>query len=101
MVPSSACGVGLPASVGYIITDGSAARRTAGVIGMGALLGVTMGFFEYTGGRLDGWKDQPTEDEYERKQRLRREQRRPIEETIAELGEGRGESTLSMSSGEG
>jgi hypothetical protein len=36
--------------------------------------------------------DRPEMDEYERKEQLRLARRRPIEETIAEIGEGRGTS---------
>lgn len=52
---------------------------------------VVIAAFEYTGGKLSGYDRDPEVDEYERKERLRKNRRRPIEETIAELGEGRGE----------
>lgn len=51
---------------------------------------VIMGAYDYAGGSLSGYKRDPNVDEFERKQELRRNRRRPIEETIAELGEGRG-----------
>lgn len=61
------------------------------ILGYGAVLSVVMSTFNYTGGSLRG---QQTEvegmDEYERKEYLRKNRRRPIEETIADLGEGRG-----------
>lgn len=60
-------------------------------IGLGALTGVTLGVLDFTGSRLRGWTDRPEEEEFERKMRLRANRRRPIEETIAEIGEGRGE----------
>jgi hypothetical protein len=56
---------------------------------MGAMVSVGMGAFEYTQG-LTGYKKDPELDEFERKQALRANRRRPIEETIAEIGEGRG-----------
>jgi len=49
-----------------------------------------MGTFDYTGGALTGYKRDPEVDEFERKQALRKNRRRPIEETISEIGEGRG-----------
>jgi hypothetical protein len=51
---------------------------------------VIMGAYNYTGGSLTGYKKDSAEDEFERKQFLRKNRRRPIEETISELGEGRG-----------
>lgn len=49
-----------------------------------------MGAFDYTGGSLSGFKKDKDLDEFERKQALRKNRRRPIEETLSELGEGRG-----------
>jgi len=49
-----------------------------------------MGAFDYTGGRLTGYRRDPNVDEFDRKEYLRKNRRRPIEETIAEIGEGRG-----------
>ncbi len=49
-----------------------------------------MGAFDYTGGRLTGYQRDPKVDEFDRKEYLRKNRRRPIEETVAELGEGRG-----------
>jgi len=51
---------------------------------------VIMGAYDYAGGSLSGYKRDPNVDEFDRKQELRKNRRRPIEETIAELGEGRG-----------
>lgn len=67
------------------------------VLGLGAFVSATMGVFELTGARLGGWSDRPEEDEFERKIAMRANRRRPIEETIAEIGEGRG--TFSILSG--
>lgn len=47
-----------------------------------------MAVCDYTGGSLRGQRD-PNVDEYARKEALRNNRRRPIEETLAEVGEGR------------
>ncbi len=60
---------------------------TAGVLGMGALCATVLGTADYTGG-FRGFKKESGFDEFERKQYLRKNRRRPIEETIAEVGEG-------------
>jgi hypothetical protein len=49
-----------------------------------------MSAYDYTGGSLTGYKKDPEVDEFERKQYLRKNRRRPIEQTISEIGEGRG-----------
>jgi len=49
-----------------------------------------LGAYDYTGGALTGYKKDPEMDEFERKEHLRKNRRRPIEQTISELGEGRG-----------
>lgn len=59
---------------------------------MGALTAVVLGAYDYTGGALTGYKKSPEMDEFERKELLRKNRRRPIEQTISELGEGRGMS---------
>ncbi len=64
-------------------------RAIAPVLGYGAGVAIVMGAFEFTGGSLSGNKDK-TLDEFERKEQLRKNRRRPIEETLSELGEGRG-----------
>lgn len=60
------------------------------VLGYGAGLAVLLGSYDYTGGQLRGYDKDPEVDEYERKQQLRKNRRRPIQETLEELGEGRG-----------
>jgi len=60
------------------------------VLGYGAMTAIIMAAFDYGGGALTGYKRDPEVDEFDRKQELRKNRRRPIEETIAELGEGRG-----------
>ena len=51
-----------------------------------------MSAFAYTGSSFFGYRKDPTIDEFDRKQGLRHNRRRPIDETISELGEGRGKS---------
>lgn len=60
------------------------------IIGYGAALSVVMSAFDYTGGKLTGYTKDPSVDDVARKEYLRKNVRRPIEQTIAELGEGRG-----------
>ena len=64
------------------------------VLGYGSLAAVLLGAFDFTGGRLSGWNRNPEQDEFERKQYMRQNRRRPIEETIAEVGEGRGTGSI-------
>jgi len=54
-----------------------------------------MSAFSYTGSSFFGYRKDPTIDEFDRKQGLRHNRRRPIDETISELGEGRGKSYIS------
>ncbi|CEJ91981.1 Putative Tim17/Tim22/Tim23 family protein [[Torrubiella] hemipterigena] len=63
-------------------------KRTPIVFGLGALVGGVQGTFSLMGGRLDSWKKE--DDEFERKEIVRRTTRVPIEQTISEIGEGRG-----------
>ncbi|MCJ1412074.1 hypothetical protein MMC19_006166 [Ptychographa xylographoides] len=65
-------------------------RTVPAVLGYGAGLAVLLGAFDYTGGVLTGYERDPSIDEYDRKQYLRKNRRRPIQETIEDLGEGRG-----------
>jgi hypothetical protein len=60
------------------------------MLGSGTALSVLMSTFNYTKGFRPPQHDSE-EDEYERRARIKRNRRRPIEETISELGEGRGE----------
>ncbi len=71
--------------------DGNAAGGMPRVIGYGSFIAVVLAAFDYTGGKLRGYDRDPDVDEYERKEHLRKNRRRPLEETIAEIGEGRGE----------
>jgi hypothetical protein len=67
------------------------ARTMPAVVGFGAGLAIVLGAFDYTGAVLTGYSKDPSIDEVERKEYLRKNRRKPIQETIAELGEGRGE----------
>lgn len=49
-----------------------------------------MSALDYTGGSIVGRGKDPNVDEIDRKEFLRKNWRRPVEETVAELGEGRG-----------
>lgn len=64
--------------------------RIPRIIGYGLATGTLLAVLEYTGGRIEGRRRDPEADEFERKERLRLTRRRPLEETIAEIGEGRG-----------
>ncbi|KAF2758156.1 hypothetical protein EJ05DRAFT_510980 [Pseudovirgaria hyperparasitica] len=65
-------------------------RSLPHTLGYGSGLAVILAVFDYTGGSLRGWKKDETEDEVSRKEELRKTRRKPIEQTLAELGEGRG-----------
>ena len=65
-------------------------RTLPAVLGYGAGLAVLLGTYDYTGGVLSGYDKDPNVDEYLRKEQLRKNRRRPIQETLDELGEGRG-----------
>lgn len=49
-----------------------------------------MAAFDYSGAKFSGYRKDTTVDEVDRKTELRKNRRKPIEETVAELGEGRG-----------
>lgn len=66
------------------------ARSLPAVLGYGASLSIILAAFTYTGGSLSGFGQDPNVDEYERKEALRANKRRPVTETLHELGEGRG-----------
>merc|ERR1712093_348774 len=63
---------------------------TPAVLGFGALTAVVLGAYDYTGGALTGYRKDPEMDEFGRKEALRKNRRRPIDQTISEIGEGRG-----------
>ncbi|KAL8907841.1 MAG: hypothetical protein Q9207_001164 [Kuettlingeria erythrocarpa] len=68
-------------------------RSFPAVLGFGAALATLQGVFDYTGGKMTGFEPDPSVDQYGRKEHMRRDTRRPIEETLQELGEGRGTPT--------
>lgn len=86
----------LPRSRGRMTAYEVSVRTMPAVLGYGAGLAVLLGTFDYTGGVLTGYTKDPEVDEYERKEMLRRNRRRPIQETVTELGEGRGMATQSL-----
>jgi len=53
-------------------------------------LAAVLAAFNYTGGKLTGYAKDPEVDEVSRKEYIRNNRRRPLEETVAQLGEGRG-----------
>lgn len=57
------------------------------ILGYGALVGVTLGVADYSGGFFGSFKE---EDAMEQREYMKAHRRRPMEETIAEIGEGRG-----------
>ena len=66
-------------------------RTLPAVLGWGAGLAVAQGVFDYTGGKFSGYDKDPNVDEYEQMQAIRSQHRRPVQETLDLLGEGRGE----------
>ncbi|KAJ5476561.1 hypothetical protein N7475_002290 [Penicillium sp. IBT 31633x] len=65
-------------------------RTFPAVLGYGIALSTAMTAFEYTGGSLFGYQKDHTVDEFDRRTALRKAFQTPGEQTIAELGEGRG-----------
>ncbi|EFX00879.1 NADH-ubiquinone oxidoreductase subunit [Grosmannia clavigera kw1407] len=68
---------------------GLASGRIPRIVGMGAFTASILAAFEFTGGTLRGWSDEKVDDGYSYKEYLRKNRRRPAEETFAELGDGR------------
>ncbi|KAL8663824.1 MAG: hypothetical protein Q9202_003509 [Teloschistes flavicans] len=68
---------------------GLRSRSFPAVLGFGAALSLAQFAFEYGGGKFSGFAQDAEVDEYERKEQLRRDRRRPIEQTLQEMGEGR------------
>jgi hypothetical protein len=65
-------------------------RTVASIIGMGVFTAVLTGGMTYTGGTLKGGLRDPDADKVAEKDLARKNYRSPVEQTIAELGEGRG-----------
>ncbi|KAK4890433.1 hypothetical protein LTR17_004763 [Elasticomyces elasticus] len=57
------------------------------IIGYGTGLAALLFAFSFTGGRLNGYERDPTVDEVSRKEYMRKNRRRPVEQTVNELGE--------------
>ena len=83
----------LPKAVLFSDTHHSSVRTFPAVLGFGAGLAIVQGAFDYTGGKFSGYEKDPNVDEYERKEYLRKNRRKPIQETLEQLGEGRGRSS--------
>lgn len=77
------------------LTLSATALRIPQILGHGALISVVLTAFDFTGGLVGKKPESEFADEYERKEYLRRNRRRPLTETIADLGEGRGASWAS------
>lgn len=58
------------------------------MLGLGAFVSTTMATIYVLGDRIDSFYHE--DDEFERRETIRRTTRLPVEQTIAELGEGRG-----------
>jgi len=81
------------AALGGLIAGGILGLRFGSmpaVLGYGALAAGVLAGFDFAGGSLRGWAKDPNVDDFDRKEHLRLNRRRPIEQTIAEMGEGRG-----------
>ncbi|KFH40928.1 NADH-ubiquinone oxidoreductase 21.3 kDa subunit-like protein [Hapsidospora chrysogenum ATCC 11550] len=63
-------------------------RRFPPMLACGAGFGILQGAFELFGGRLDSIRE--SDDEFHDKEVIRRTTRIPVEQTVAEIGEGRG-----------
>ncbi|CAN8104846.1 unnamed protein product [Discula destructiva] len=63
--------------------------RMAPMMGYGAFTSLTLAVFDYTGGLRGKKPEIEGMDEFERKEHMRKNRRRPIEETLATVGEGR------------
>jgi hypothetical protein len=65
-------------------------RAMPSVLGNGVLLGVALAGAQYTGGAVFSQRSDPDEDKFTMKEEVRRRFRRPVNEMINEIGEGRG-----------
>ncbi|KAF7714965.1 NADH-ubiquinone oxidoreductase [Penicillium ucsense] len=65
-------------------------RSLPAVLGYGVALSAGMFAFDYTGGSLFGTSKDKDVDEFDRRTKLRKAFQTPGEQTVAELGEGRG-----------
>ena len=60
------------------------------VLGSAAVLGVALAGAQYTGGAFSQRALDPDEDRFAKKEEIRKRFRRPVNELINEIGEGRG-----------
>ncbi|KAI5198633.1 hypothetical protein E4T39_06680 [Aureobasidium subglaciale] len=65
-------------------------RTAPAVAGYGTALAVILGTWHFAGGKITGYQVDDTVDEVARKEYLRKNRRRPVEETLQQVGEGRG-----------
>ncbi|KAI5226176.1 hypothetical protein E4T40_03190 [Aureobasidium subglaciale] len=65
-------------------------RTAPAVAGYGTALAVILGTWHFAGGKITGYQVDDTVDEVARKEYLRKNRRRPMEETLQQVGEGRG-----------
>ena len=72
------------------IASGTVGSLTGLVLGYGVALSTGLFAFDFTGGSLFGYSKDKTEDEFDRRTKLRKAFQTPAEQTFAELGEGRG-----------
>ena len=70
-----------------MVTDVSAAKTFPAVLGFGVGLAVLQGVFHAAGGNLSGFGMDPQVDDFDRKQALKALRRRPVQETLEQLGE--------------
>lgn len=73
------------------------ARTFPAILGYGAALATAMAGFDFTGGSLFGSKKSTDVDEFDRRTQLRTAYQTSVEQTFAELGEGRGMAIAPLS----
>lgn len=82
-------------NLGGTITDNwIAAGRMAPMLGCGVFTSVALATWDYTGGLAGIRPEIDGMDDLERREAIRKNRRRPIEETLAVIGEGRGKCFL-------
>ena len=79
-----------------MLTTVPIAGKMPRIVGMGAFTATVLAAFDFTGGKLTGWANETEEDRFERKEYQRKNRRRPAEETISQLGDGRACSKLQL-----
>jgi len=65
-------------------------RAIPSILGNGLALGVALSIASYTGGTIFGQRGNRDEDKFATKEEIRKRFRRPVNEVINEIGEGRG-----------